>query len=794
VVEGRAMTDSTSRKNRLTLNIAPVTFSEGFIKIGRVEYEDEEAYAKLREEHWQTHAFRFDSRDGRIANVTLRSDVQPLGEVEEVQVQDNLLLMAKAIQQSILIWLAGQRPIVKAGKRLIFWGGLAQSLLLSRAVKEANLDPVPGVEVVTRYDIDARMFWTPGSDPMPYVGVLIDISTSNVIDLSVAELINRGIDVIGKYVCKHGDDEPEYLRPRLELVGMVSRVEGSRLLLTDNEGIDEIDARDVLLEPRLENLDAVVKALYGAHANRILARLRQLRAPLTTATGKLARISQTLTDLKNKHKIVLAGEVEVSLADLLVPGDPQFPTYVSTSHPGFLFGPQGRKTDSWSDRGIQRWGPFKYMQHTRNTPLIAVVCEASYRGRVEQFLNSLRDGFPDESWEKATSWREDDKPNPFQGGLIGKFRLTQVSLKYEETKGPTAEEYRRAAERLLERSPNGGDLAIVQTRESFKKLRGDTNPYLASKAAFMEAGVPVQAICIENVEADDLSLPYILNNVALASYAKLDGIPWVISTRGPTSHELVFGLGYTEMGQGRLGAKTRYVGITTIFQGDGRYIVWGLTREVEFENYAEALLENLHTTIRYVKDQNRWQEGDNVRLIFHVYKPLKNREIDAIKQLVKNLIEDKFLVEYAFLNLSHNHMYQIFDPSQKGVPYRTLTGQRRRKGKGVPKRGLCYQLSNRTALLHLTGPRDLKTAEQGIPRPLLVELHSDSDFTDLTYLLRQIYHFTFMSWRSFFPATEPVTILYSRLIARMLGNLKSVTGWSSKVLSVGSLRNRRWFL
>ncbi|MFW6116689.1 MAG: argonaute/piwi family protein, partial [bacterium] len=527
---------------------------------------------------------------------------------------------------------------------------------------------------------------------------------------------------------------------------------------------------------------------------KILARLRQLRAPLSTATGKLARIRQTLTGLKNKHKIVLGSNVRVTLGDLLVPGDAEFPVKISTSRPSFLCGPQGRKTCSWPDRGIQRWGPFKYMQHTQNTPLIGVVCEASHRGRVEQFINSLRDGFPDESWKKATSWRKTKKPNPFEGGLVGKFRLTRVSLKYEEVERPTAQEYRRAAERLLNAVPAGLDLAIVQTRERFKDLRGDENPYLVSKAAFMEAGVPVQAVCIENVEADDSSLPYILNNIALANYAKLDGIPWVISTRGPTSHELVFGLGYSEIGQGRLGAKARYVGITTVFQGDGRYLVWGLTREVEFDNYAEALLKNLHTTIRYVRDQNRWQEGDDVRLIFHVYKPLKNREVEAIKRLVENLVEDQLSVEYAFLNLSSWHMYQIFDPQQGGVSYTTLTGRRRKKGKGVPERGLCYQLSKHAALLHLTGPHDLKTAEQGTPRPLLVKLHPDSDFTDLTYLVRQIYHFTFMSWRSFFPATEPVTILYSRLIARMLGSLNPVTGWNSKVLSVGSLRDRRWFL
>jgi len=392
------------------------------------------------------------------------------------------------------------------------------------------------------------------------------------------------------------------------------------------------------------------------------------------------------------------------------------------------------------------------------------------------------------------SRRRTNRPNPFEGGLLGKFRLTRVSVEYEEVQKPTANEYRRAAERLLNRAPTGIDLAFVQIQERFKELRGNQNPYLVSKAAFMEAGVPVQAVCIENIEANDSSLPYILNNVALASYAKLDGVPWVISTRSPTSHELVFGLGYSEVGKGRLGAKARYVGITTVFQGDGRYIVWGLTREVEFDNYAEALLDNLRATVQFVNDHNRWQRGDNVRLIFHVYKPLKTREIEAIKQLVGKLVEDQFSVEYAFLNLSSWHPYQIFDPQEGGVPYTTLTGQRRKKGKGVPKRGLCYQLSNRAALLHLTGPRDLKTAEQGTPRPLLVNLHPDSDFTDLTYLLRQIYHFTFTSWRSFFPATEPVTILYSRLIARMLGSLKPITGWNSKVLSVGSLRDRRWFL
>jgi hypothetical protein len=38
------------------------------------------------------------------------------------------------------------------------------------------------------------------------------------------------------------------LRPKLELLGQVSELKGSKLLLTDTEGIDEIESGEALLE------------------------------------------------------------------------------------------------------------------------------------------------------------------------------------------------------------------------------------------------------------------------------------------------------------------------------------------------------------------------------------------------------------------------------------------------------------------------------------------------------------------------------------------------------------------
>jgi hypothetical protein len=51
-----------------------------------------------------------------------------------------------------------------------------------------------------------------------------------------------------------------------------------------------------------------------------------------------------------------------------------------------------------------------------------------------------------------------------------------------------------------------------------------------------------------------------------------------------------------------------------------------------------------------------------------------------------------------------------------------------------------------------------------------------------------------MSWRRPYPSKKPVTILYSDLIAELLGNLRHVKNWNADIVSSPSLRDKRWFL
>jgi hypothetical protein len=97
------------------------------------------------------------------------------------------------------------------------------------------------------------------------------------------------------------------------------------------------------------------------------------------------------------------------------------------------------------------------------------------------------------------------------------------------------------------------------------------------------------------------------------------------------------------------------VGITTVFSADGNYIMSNMSREADYERYPEELLRALRGCIDDVKKRNAWQSEDAIRLIFHVFKPLKETEADAVKRLVSGLLSEFRSVEFAFVHVSDEH-------------------------------------------------------------------------------------------------------------------------------------------
>lgn len=362
----------------LTLNVAPIRFAADTLRVGRLPYEDDVKYRALREAHRQTHVFRFDSRTGFIFNTGLAADTAVLGEASDSSVHNHLSLLSKAVQHMLFAWLVRRRTILRPAKPLQCWGH-RKAALLSAAIREANLEPMPGLDVLLRHSFDTRVLQPSHDGAQPYLGLLLDISTSNEISIPVAELIKAGLDPRGLYVCQRQGNNEEIL-PKLDTLGCVAAVIGSKLVLTDTTTDGPVDANEVILEPRLENLETVIRLYYGAAADRVLEGLQHRRQPDVSAEGKLEYIFETLDGIAQVLPLNFSGELTAQIGALLQLGDPAFPGAITVERPGLLFGPQGRETGQRADAGIKSFGPYKYMQHERNEPVIAVICEIRVPG------------------------------------------------------------------------------------------------------------------------------------------------------------------------------------------------------------------------------------------------------------------------------------------------------------------------------------------------------------------------------------------------------------------------------
>ncbi len=109
----------------------------------------------------------------------------------------------------------------------------------------------------------------------------------------------------------------------------------------------------------------------------------------------------------------------------------------------------------------------------------------------------------------------------------------------------------------------------------------------------------------------------------------------VITIYGPIRH-----FGSAHVRPSRFADPERVVGITTVFSADGNYILSNMSREADYERHPEELLCALRGCIDDVKKRNAWQPEDSIRLIFHVFKPLRETEAEAVKRLVSGLLSE----------------------------------------------------------------------------------------------------------------------------------------------------------
>ncbi|WP_088347300.1 MULTISPECIES: hypothetical protein [Rhodomicrobium] len=759
-----------------TINFAPIGIQgETQVLIGRQPYA-KERLETLRREFHETHVFRRDGAENSIVDIPIVIGQSPLANIrEEVDLAKTPALWPPLFSAALVRAFSGNRDILFDAPVTVI-GAAQRGLVKHRDLPE-------WIQKRTLLKFETR--WIYRSRDKGTLGLVCETRLKNLILGTCADLMALGISLMGRYVqIEVAPRDERLMKPRM-LVGRVVAVEGDVLILEDHkEGFETVCAAEAFLEARREAFDYCIGQILCGSAQMVLDNAAAEAAALHSGPGRKKQIDDALSYLREKASLEAVPGAKFTFGPMLASGSQEFPTTEIIPKSVLVFDPSGTRKDDWNERGLKKNGPYDQRTFSPKRLRIAVVCQGKYEGQVDRFVAKFLDGMP----ETLTGGKH--KTARYGDGFLRRFCLEKPSVTFFTSESASAKDYLAASRRALAQATDEGfkwDLALVQVEEEFKSFDDGSNPYYATKSVFLKRDVPVQSVRLETMGQPDTELVFSMNHMSLATYAKLGGVPWLLASQQTVAHELVIGLGSHSVSSSRIGSSQRFVGITTVFSSDGSYLLSDRTAVVPFEGYAEALYETLKKSIMTVRKQDNWRSTDKVRLVFHMFKPPKDTEAEAIKRTVEALDLDN--VTFAFVHIAPSHPYLIFDNSQQGIGYRPP-----KKGVLGPERGLHMKLGDRESLIVFSGASELKQARDGMPRPCLLKLHRLSTFTDMTYLARQAFEFSGHSWRMLAPEAYPITIRYSDLIAQRLAGLSAIEGWDSDAVHFGQIGSTLWFL
>lgn len=740
----------------------------------------EERLAELRNLHNTTHSFFRNGDTIFISNKDAHENVT-IGKIAEQSTYDNANITASLIKhlffRTFKDRFPNHTPVDFYPFR--FFSGQQKDDIIHNILPDNLKNRIAYKKLI---EVQLRLTEINGNKQF---GFLINIKRNWIFDKTCAELNAENYNLIGVEVL-YAETLPglsNILAPNEEFVGEITEITGTKAKVSTNKGEEEYELKELFIRKTKFNIGNYLTFFTSQQKSDEILRIienkrediynpKKLYAEITNIAKALFTDKGTPILFQNKDGFCFT----VNATPLTVLNTIELKT------PTFIFDPAATKTiNTYPDNGLNNFGPYDSSIFDIKSHNILCICNKTVRGNFTQFLSNLKDGLPQSKY--------------FQKGLQKKYDLHNVAFDVKEVQTNTLSEYLKA---IREYDDNKPHLAIIEIPESFKSHSDQSNPYYQIKAKLLSLEIPVQFVTTRIVNNHS---EYILNSIALQIYAKLGGTPWVLPTQRSVDRELVIGIGHSWLRKNQYaGAESnRVVGITTFLSSDGQYLLGDKVKDVAFENYFEELLKSLKQSIQHLSFEQGWSDGDTVRLIFHIFKPIKNVEFDVISQLIKDIAQYK--IKFAFVTISNKHPIMLFDTNQQGV---TSYGNNIPKGEFIPNRASNVFLDAETCIVQMLGANELKTSKHGMSKPIQIKIRTPQGnynncelnnmlFYDLSYIAQQIFSFTYLSWRSFLPAEEPATMKYSNLISKLLGKMRNIQGWDADKLNYG-LKRKKWFL
>jgi len=345
-----------------------------------------------------------------------------------------------------------------------------------------------------------------------------------------------------------------------------------------------------------------------------------------------------------------------------------------------------------------------------------------------------------------------------EGNFKGFKKMFKLNLKFVEEKEFSPE--RNISIFLKDIIKKDIDIAYVLLEQK------NLNLYRIIKQELLGNGIPNQIITIEKLK-NNIGRQYILENISLATYAKIGGTPWTILTNYE-ENKLILGVSRAKDPN-----KKYFVGFVVLFTNQGDFIFINSSAPViEWEKYVEGLRDLIMASI----EEYSQLQGTPSSIIIHFHKRPGKREIRAIEDALSSL---GMYIPYALVHINEYSNFRLFDSSHPTY---------------VPPSGLIVNLSAYESLILLDGRIGDSRNKVGVPRVLNVRIDKRSKMEPEKFpeIFKQVYDFSFINWRGFNAAKIPVTLNYSKLIARMIIEV-GASNWNS-IIANGKLRDKAWFI
>lgn len=393
--------------------------------------------------------------------------------------------------------------------------------------------------------------------------------------------------------------------------------------------------------------------------------------------------------------------------------------------------------------GMKRFGPYDQSLFPQRHLLCGLIYPANAQSMRDSFVNGFQNG--------------DGAAFP---GFATLFRVQLVFDTTTEERLPgigSEHELRRAATRLTGRNC---DLVFVIG------IPPDNGMYRACKETLLLNGIPCQVLATNRFHLAN-QRPWILSNLALASYAKVGGTPWVVADTHDR-RELVMGISRAQDADERF-----VVGFVTLFNQDGDFLFLNSQTPVaRWEDYVSSLESMVVDAYRDYTQAFGIPES----LIVHFHKRPGEREIIAINHALQQLSVE---LPYAMVHLNEFSLFRMFDTRQNSY---------------IPPSGVQVNLSRRRALLLLDGLENGHRNRRGVPNvwDISLDKRSTMSFEEFPRLVQQVHRFARVNWRGFNARSTPVTMNYSKLICNLVLEI-GLDSWNG-IAANGRLREKAWFL